>query len=76
MSTLELKREITQLINSNKNDELLAQIHRILLLDSNPDEDDHWDGLTPNQRNEILTAWEESFDEASLISYEDFKREL
>jgi len=71
MNTLALKKEIHTAVDLIENEQLLETIYYFLLKRENKDHGTFWTSLTEDQKEEILSAFEESEDDENLIDSEE-----
>ncbi|WP_419701309.1 hypothetical protein [Mucilaginibacter sp. NFX135] len=67
MKLAELKSEFQNLIDQIDDLEMLSQFYDVITQSLQP-KNSVWQGLTPKQQQDVLTAYEESEDESDLIS--------
>jgi hypothetical protein len=74
MGTIELKSSIHKIVDSIQSEQLLKTLYDFLKSrDAKPGQ--LWETLTPEQKNEVLLAYEESEDDNNLIDSKDlFKK--
>lgn len=75
MKTIELKNNIHNLIDSINNKNLLLNLYQILKNRTNKD-GDLWKRLTIEEKEELISAFEESKDDYNLISNEEMEKKL
>jgi len=76
MSTQEIKRNITTLIEQIENPQILEDIYSVLeRLRSEKPTIDFWDLFTREQQLELERTWEESENEEMLINHEQAMKE-
>jgi hypothetical protein len=75
MGTIELKSNIHKIVDSIQSEQLLNTLYDFLKSrDTQPGQ--LWEALTPEQKNEVLVAYEESEDDRNLIDSKDlFKKQ-
>lgn len=72
MSTLELKSDLYKILDKIDNEELLRTIYDFL---KQPDDSkSFWSSLTESQRQEVYLSYQESENDANLISWDDLKK--
>ncbi|MBN8653505.1 MAG: hypothetical protein J0L67_18900 [Cytophagales bacterium] len=72
MSTLELKSDLYKILDKIDNEELLRTIYDFL---KQPDDSkSFWSSLTEAQRQEVYLSYQESENDANLISWDDLKK--
>ena len=76
MSTVELKSHIIKLVEDIQNDELLETLLEFLSKRRDVATEDMWTDLTPDQRKEVLNAYDESEHEENLVEKEKLFRHL
>ncbi|MBB3055203.1 hypothetical protein [Mucilaginibacter gotjawali] len=70
---MKIKDDFHQLIDSIEDEQLLKSYYQ-LIQKINHDQNGHlWNSLTEDQKKELLTAYEESFDSSNLLSHEQVK---
>lgn len=67
MGTLELKTNIHSIVDNIQNEQLLQTIYDFLRLRDNTQTGKIWDTLSQDERNEILSAYDESENNNNLI---------
>jgi len=67
MGTIELKSNIHKIVDGIQNEELLQTIYQFLQNRSSEPSGGIWESLSESQREEIILAYEESFDEENLL---------
>lgn len=76
MSVLELKGELHELISSVNSEEILLKLKKSFKKVAAADEVVTKPySLTPEQEAELMISLEESYDEANMISYDEFKKQ-
>lgn len=75
MTDLTIVRNNIQVLLAKIEDEIiLQQFHNALLWFSKAEEGQLWHTLSASQQNEVLESYEESEDEANIITHEEAKR--
>jgi len=75
MEAIELKSNIHKIIDGIQNEQLLKTIYDFLKVRETNKPGQLWNSLTPEQKEELLLAYDESEDERNLIDREKvFKR--
>jgi len=75
MEAIELKSNIHKIIDGIQNEQLLKTIYDFLKVRETNKPGQLWNSLTPEQKEELLLAYDESEDESNLIDREKvFKR--
>ncbi|OFX25041.1 MAG: hypothetical protein A2033_10025 [Bacteroidetes bacterium GWA2_31_9] len=74
MSTLDLKRNLHLLIDSIDNENLLLNFYNLMKTRTSLNEGKLWEKLSEQEQNELLLAFEESFEPENLISLEVMKK--
>jgi len=75
MEAIELKSNIHKIVDGIQNEQLLKTIYDFLKVRETNKPGQLWDSLTPEQKEEVLLAYDESEDEGNLIDREKvFKR--
>ena len=74
MNTIELKKSFHLLIDSIDNENLLIIFYDILKKRSSARDGRLWEGLTNQDREELLLALEDSEDPENLISHDEMKK--
>lgn len=70
---MNIKEDFHQLIDSIEDEQLLKSYYQ-LIQKINIDQNGHlWNSLSEDEKKELLTAYEESFDSNNLISHEQVK---
>lgn len=67
MSTLELKTNIHNIVDSIQNEQLLRTVYDFLKLKDNEQTGKIWDSLSDDEKSEVLLSYEESEDENNLL---------
>lgn len=68
---MKIKDDFHHLIDTIEDEQLLKSYYQ--LLKNNNAEGHLWNALSEEQKKELLLAYDESFDEANLISHEEVK---
>ena len=74
MNTIELKKSFHLLIDSIDNENLLIIFYDIMKKRSSARDGRLWEGLTNQDREELLLALEDSEDPENLISHDEMKK--
>ena len=74
MTTLELKNNFHQLIDSIENENLLQKFYELMLRNRSIRDGTLWAKLTQDEVDELLLANEESNDQQNLISHDEMKK--
>ncbi len=74
MSTVELKENFHNLIDSIDNESLLSRIYELLKNKKESKEGQLWKRLSSEEKHELILAMEESADYGTLISQEDMTK--
>lgn len=74
MNKTELKKSFHLLIDSIDNENLLINFYDILKKKSSANEGQLWEGLTNQEKEELLLALEESDNPENLISQDEMKK--
>ncbi|HPW62824.1 MAG TPA: hypothetical protein PLJ13_11040 [Cyclobacteriaceae bacterium] len=75
MEAIELKSNIHKIVDGIQNEQLLKTIYDFLKVRETNKPGQLWNSLTPEQKEELLLAYDESEDESNLIDREKvFKR--
>jgi len=75
MEAIELKSNIHKIVDGIQNEQLLKTIYDFLKVRETNKPGQLWNSLTPEQKEELLLAYDESEDERNLIDREKvFKR--
>jgi hypothetical protein len=74
MSTVELKENFHNLIDSIDNESLLSRIYELLKNKKESKEGQLWKRLSSEEKHELILAMEESADYGNLISQEDMTK--
>ncbi len=74
MSTVELKKDFHDLIDSIDNEKLLSKFYALLKKKVSDEEGKLWKSLTKQEREEINKAIEESENPENLISLEEMRK--
>ncbi len=74
MNTVEIKKNIHNLVDSIENENLLTNIYNLLKNKVSYREGQLWDKLTNEEQEELLIALEESEKYENLIPHEDMKK--
>jgi hypothetical protein len=76
MSVLELKGELLEMISSVNSEEILLKLKKNFKKVAAAEEVVAKPySLTPEQEAELMISLEESYDEANMISYDEFKKQ-
>lgn len=76
MKTPELKLTIHELVDQIENERFLTVLCQILKTQSGHQQGKLWDGLSPQQQEEVLQAFEESEEPYQLVPKENiFKKD-
>jgi hypothetical protein len=67
---MKIKEEFHHLIDSIEDEQTLKAYYQ-LVQNLNENDGGIWDKLTPEQQQQVLVSYEESFDEKNLISHEE-----
>jgi len=76
MSAVELKLHIIKLVEEIQNEELLETLLEFLSKRKDSGGEDMWSDLTPDQKQEVLDAYEASENEENLVEKKDLFRFL
>jgi hypothetical protein len=71
MQSIELKSSIHKIIDGIQNEQLLLTLYDFLKTRSNTKSGSIWNSLSENQKNEVLTAFDESEDEYNLMDRDE-----
>jgi hypothetical protein len=72
MNTLELKGSIFEKLAQIENDQELIEINDFLDAFAKEDSDlNFWNNYTPEQKQDLMTAFEESYDVKNWVEHED-----
>ncbi|MEI6141919.1 MAG: hypothetical protein WCP85_21790 [Mariniphaga sp.] len=74
MDTIELKRNFHLLIDSIDNENLLINFYEIIKKRSSQKDGQLWNRLNDFDKEELITAYDESQDPENLISHSEMKR--
>jgi hypothetical protein len=74
MTTLELKNNFHQLIDSIENENLLQKFYELMLRKRSIRDGALWAKLTQDEVDELLLANEESYDPKNLIPHDEMKK--
>ena len=74
MNTVELKRDLHNLIDSIDNVNLLSNFYDLIKKRISNKEGQLWDRLTTKEQEELYLAFEESENPDNLISHEEMKK--
>jgi hypothetical protein len=72
MNTIELKSNIHKIVDEIQNEQFLKSLYDFLLVKESNTKSKFWSSLTETQKQDILTAYEESKNKKNLISREEF----
>ncbi|MFZ2906447.1 MAG: hypothetical protein WAZ98_09615 [Cyclobacteriaceae bacterium] len=67
------KEAFHELIDKIENEEILKSYFKLIQRLNNNQTGKLWDTLSPEEKNELLLSYEESFDSKNLLSHEDVK---
>lgn len=67
MNTAELKSSILKTIEATQNEQLLQTVYDFLKAKEKVQPGKLWDSLTEEQKNEVLSAYDESENEDNLV---------
>ena len=76
MSTIELKSNLHKILDKIDNEQLLRAIYSFLEKRESSEDGRMWKQLTDEQKKEVLEAYDESDDDASLIDDKDIWKDL
>jgi Tfp pilus assembly ATPase PilU len=71
MTTIELKKNLHQMIDSVDSDLLLSKFYFVLKKIKNINDGDLWNNLTKEEQDELIISDMESEDENNLISHSE-----
>ncbi|MBK8984243.1 MAG: hypothetical protein IPM38_18465 [Ignavibacteria bacterium] len=71
MTTIELKKNLHQIIDSVDSDLLLSKFYFVLKKMKNFNSGDLWNNLTKEEQDELIISDKESEDENNLISHSE-----
>jgi len=74
MGTAELKSNLHKIVDRIDDERLLRAIYSFLTQRENSEEVEIWNSLTPEQKEEVLKAYDESENESNLIDWEEVKK--
>ena len=74
MSTLKLKKDFHNLIDSIENENLLSDFYTLIKRRISGKEGKLWKGLTTKEQEELNLAFEESQKPENLISHDEMKK--
>ncbi len=74
MTTIELKKNFHQLIDSIENEDLLANFYDLIKKRSTTKDGELWNRLTYQEQEELITALGESENPEYLISNDEMKK--
>lgn len=69
------KDDFHNLIDKIEDEEVLKGYFKLIQRLNNNQTGELWDGLSQEERNELLLSYEESFDSNNLISHEEVKKQ-
>jgi len=70
---MKIKDDFHQLIDSIEDEQLLKSYYQLIQKINNEQNGHLWNSLTEDQKTELLTSYEESFDSGNLLSHEQVK---
>jgi hypothetical protein len=70
---MKIKGDFHQLIDSIDDEQLLKSYYQLIQKINNDRNGHLWNSLTEDQKTELLTSYEESFDSSNLLSHEQVK---
>lgn len=76
MPTVELKSQLIKLVEEIQNDELLETLVDFLSGRNKTSKQDLWSDLNPEQKQEVMDAYEESENEENLVDKDRLFRHL
>jgi len=76
MGTLDLRSNLHKIVDRIDNEQLLAALYNFLKLREQSHEGQIWSSLSKDQKKEVLSAFDESEDDANLIEDEDVWKNL
>jgi len=68
---MKIKEEFHHLIDSINDEQLLKGYYELIQNLNSGETGQIWNNMTEEQKQEVLSAYEESFDPKNLISYEE-----
>ncbi len=72
---MKTKEEFHDLIDRIEDEEVLRGYFKLIKTLNNNQTGKLWDGLSSEEKNELLLSFDESFDSTNLISHEDVKNQ-
>ena len=69
------KDDFHNLIEKIEDEEVLKGYFKLIQRLNNNQTGELWDGLSPEEKDELLLSYEESFDSNNLISHEEVKKQ-
>lgn len=73
MKSIDLKKDIHLLIDKIENESLLEHFYALLLQSIEKKKDVLWDQLSKVEQEQVLLSFDESFNEANLISHQEVR---
>jgi len=70
---MKIKDDFHQLIDSIEDEQLLKSYYQLIQKINNEQNGHLWNSLTEDQKADLLTSYEESFDSGNLLSHEQVK---
>jgi len=70
---MKIKDDFHHLIDTIEDEQLLKSYFRLIQTMNSSSEGNLWNTLNEEQKKELLIAYDESFDERNLLSYEQVK---
>jgi len=72
---MKTKEEFHNLIDKIENEEVLKSYFKLIKTLNNNQTGKLWDGLSSEEKDELMLSYDESFDSTNLISHEDVKNQ-
>ncbi|HEY2583563.1 MAG TPA: hypothetical protein VGI43_17255 [Mucilaginibacter sp.] len=72
---MNIKDDFHQLIDNIEDEQLLQHFYQLIQKISDGQNGHLWNNLTEDKKNELLLAYEESFDADNLLSHDQVKRQ-
>jgi len=73
--SMKTKEDFHNLIEKIEDEEILKGYFKLIQRLNNNQSGDLWDGLSLEEREELLLSYDESFDPKNLLSHEDVKKQ-
>lgn len=72
---MKIKDDFHHLIDSIEDEQLLQRYYQLIQKINDDKNGQLWNGLNDEEKNDILVAYEESFDSDNLVSHDQIKKQ-